>query len=202
MSSSPSKRLTDERHASRAQASDAIHPSTPADLALQLRSVGSRVRKTVMEGYSTQRSTPTSPTKSPPRAAIFTSANDILRDVFASAPHHPPISPKKRAREDDSDHESGDKMVVDCEAERGDDNESDGETVIILDSRGARPVKPRPRRPLMQTQSLPSDVFGLSRGPLSGQNIVSASEPSPETDWSVDGSSTSSHPPPFEAMVL
>ncbi|KAF8195906.1 hypothetical protein K438DRAFT_1826718 [Mycena galopus ATCC 62051] len=182
------------------QPCDATHPSTPADLALQLRSVGARVRKNVMEGYT--RSAPSSPTKSPPRAAIFTSANDILRDVYGSTRSTPfPPSPKKRAREDDSDHESGDNMPVDSEAERGDDIESDGETVIILDSRGARPVKPRPRRPLMQTQSLPA-VFGLSRGPLFDQNIGSGSQQNPEADWSLDSSRMSSQTPAFEAMVL
>ncbi|KAJ7781251.1 hypothetical protein B0H16DRAFT_612688 [Mycena metata] len=136
------------------------HAATPADLALQLRSVGSRIRKTVTEGYNTQRSAPSSPAKPPPHATIFTSANDVLHDIFGSAPAHPPVSPKKRAREDDSDHESADSMAVDSKAGRGNDTESDGETVIILDSKGARPVKPRPRRPLMQSQSLPTDVFG------------------------------------------
>jgi hypothetical protein len=92
-------------------------------------------------------------------------------------------------------------MAVDFGAERGDDIESDGETVIIL-ARGARPVKPRPRRPLMQTQSLPSGMFGFYQGPLSDQNVASVSEQSPEADWSVNSSSTSSQPPAFEAMVL
>ncbi|KAJ7047384.1 hypothetical protein C8F04DRAFT_1058622 [Mycena alexandri] len=178
------------------------HAATPADLALQLRNVGSRVRKTVTEGYNTQRSAPSSPTKPPPHAAIFTSANDVLHEIFGSAPVHPPISPKKRAREDDSDHESGDNMAVDSEAGRGNDIESDGETVIILDPRGARPVKPRPRRPLMQSQSLPIGVFGLSRGPLSGDNIAaSMPEQIPEADWSANHSRTSSQPA-FEPMVL
>ncbi|KAJ7179145.1 hypothetical protein C8R46DRAFT_626685 [Mycena filopes] len=180
------------------------HASTPPDLALQLRSVGSRVRKTVMEGYSTQRSAPSSPTKAPPRADIFTSAIDTLHDVFGSAPTHPPISPRKRAREHDSDdYESGDKMAVDSEAGGG-DAESDGETVIILDSRGARPVKPRPRRPLMQTQSLPTDVFGRSRRPLSGDAMAPCTVPAqnPEADWGANHSGTSSQPPAFEPMVL
>ncbi|KAJ6485009.1 hypothetical protein C8R47DRAFT_543190 [Mycena vitilis] len=197
MSSSPAKRFADE---TRAQASNATHASTPADLALQLRSVGSRVRKTVTEGYlHTQlRSAPSSPTKS----AIFTSANDILRDVYASAPANPPISPKKRLRaerEEDSDHDSGDSMVVD--RTRGDDTESDGETVIILDSRGARPVKPRPRRPLMH-QGLNSDVFGLSEGPLFDQNVAVVSEQGSEPADSSANNSTSSQPPHLEPMVL
>ncbi|KAF7352798.1 hypothetical protein MVEN_01246600 [Mycena venus] len=183
-----------------AQPCDATHPSTSAELAMQLRSVASRVRKSVMEGYNTQ-SAPSSPTKSS-RAAIFTSANDILRDVYGSTESTPSRpSPRKRAREEDSDHEFGDSMAVDTEAERGDDIESDGETVIILDSRGARPVKPRPRRPLMQTQSLPA-VFGPSRGPLSDQNFGSGSEQNSEADWSLKSSSMSSQPPAFEAMVL
>jgi hypothetical protein len=92
-------------------------------------------------------------------------------------------------------------MAVDSETERGDDIESDGEAVIILNSRGARPVKPRPRRPLMQTQSLPA-VFGLSQGPLADQSISSAFEQSPEADWSLDNSRIPSQPPASEAMVL
>ncbi|KAJ7368293.1 hypothetical protein DFH08DRAFT_21497 [Mycena albidolilacea] len=196
MSSSPAKRH--ETHAN--QSCNATHSSTPPDLALQLRSVGSRVRKSVMEGYSTH-SAPSSPTKSPgPRAAIFVPSNEILREVFGpmSSPFR---SPKKRAREEDSDHESANSMAVDPETERGDDIESDGEAVIILNSRGARPVKPRPRRPLMQTQSLPA-VFGHSQGPLADQNISSAFEQSPEADWSLDNSRTPSQPPASEAMVL
>ncbi|KAJ7276384.1 hypothetical protein B0H12DRAFT_1085077 [Mycena haematopus] len=183
--SSPTKRHRDETHASR-QPCDATYPSTPVDLALQLRSVGSRVRKNVTEGYNTQ-SAPSSPIKSAPRAAIFTSSNDILRDVFGS-PQSIPFcpSPKKRAREEDSDHESEDNMAMESEAERGDGIESDGET---------------PRRPLMQTQSLPA-VFGLSRGPLSDQNIGSAPQQGPEADWSLDGSRITSQPPAFEAMML
>ncbi|KAJ6599079.1 hypothetical protein DFH09DRAFT_1356209, partial [Mycena vulgaris] len=204
--SSPTKRVfTDETHASRAQASNATHPSTPADLALQLQSVGSRVRKTVMEGYSTHRfaSGPPSPTKPPPQAEIFTSANEILRDVYGSAPSHSPISPRKRAREDDSDHEFGNRMAVDTDAERAEDTESDGETVIILDARGTRPVKPRPRRALMQTQSLPNRMFGLRGGPGPLQSTDGPVLETPvESDWSVGGSNISSQPPAFEPMVL
>ncbi|KAJ7180071.1 hypothetical protein C8R43DRAFT_1117418 [Mycena crocata] len=194
--SSPAKRpFTDETHASRA--SNATHASTPAELALQLQSVGSRVRKNVMEGYLTQRSAPPSPTKSQqPAASIFTSANDVLRDVYAFAPPQPPISPRKRARENDSDH-AGDSMAVDTEAEKGEDTESDGETVIILDASTTRPVKPRPRRALMQTQSLPTDVFGPVQGPLSERKTVGP----PEPDWIIQ-SNSSSQSPGFEPMVL
>jgi hypothetical protein len=145
-----------------------------------------------MEGYSTQRfaSAPSSPTKPPQRAGIFNSANDILRDVYASAPPRPPISPRKRAREADSDHEL-DSMGI--EAERGEDTESDGETVIILDATATRPVKPRPRRGLTQTQSLPNAMFGLPGRPQ---------EQRTESDWSTAASTTSSQPPAFEPMVL
>ncbi|KAJ7700078.1 hypothetical protein B0H17DRAFT_1048476 [Mycena rosella] len=197
----PTKRaFTDERHAS-AQASNPPHASTPADLALQLQGVGSRVRKSVMEGYRFT-SAPPSPTKPLPRTEIFTSANEILRDVYASAPPRPPISPRKRVREDDdSDQESGNSMAVDPDAERGEDTESDGETVIILDARGTRPVKPRPRRALMQTQSLPNGIFGLPGKPVSGHSIEApVSEQRDESDWSMSASNT--HPPAFEPMVL
>ncbi|KAJ7498937.1 hypothetical protein FB451DRAFT_1203538 [Mycena latifolia] len=204
--SSPAKRaFTNETHA-RAQASNPTHASTPADLALQLQSVGSRVRKNVMEGYTTHRfaSAPPSPTKPPPRPGIFNSANEILRDVYASAPARPPISPRKRAREDDSNHEFGGSMAVDTDPQRGEDTESDGETVIIVDARGTRPVKPRPRRALMQTQSLPSGMFGRSAGPPVSDHSMDAPVPEErvESDWSINGSNTSSQPPVFEPMVL
>ncbi|KAJ6515906.1 hypothetical protein C8R45DRAFT_222853 [Mycena sanguinolenta] len=195
--SSPAKRHRDETHASE-QPCNATHPSTPADLALRLRSIGARTRKSVMEGYSTQ-SAPSSPVKSPPRAAIFTSAKDTLRDVYGSSQsisYRP--SPKKRAREEESDHDSGDEMAVDFEAERG--IESEGETEIILEFRHPRPIKPRPRKPLTQTQSLPA-VFGPSRGSLTDQNLGSASQ-SPEDDWSLDNSRMASQPPAFNAMML
>ncbi|KAJ6613461.1 hypothetical protein B0H10DRAFT_232302 [Mycena sp. CBHHK59/15] len=177
---------------------------TPADLALQLQSVGARVRKNVMEGYSTHRygSAPSSPTKPIQRAEIFSSANDILRDVYSSASALPPISPRKRAREDDADHEFVDSMAVDAEVEG---TESDGETVIILDPRGSRPVKPKPRsrRALMQTQSLPSGLFGPPQGLLSAQDTgLTVLEPTLEHDWSMNGSSTLPQPPAFEPMVL
>ncbi|KAJ7129692.1 hypothetical protein C8R44DRAFT_777412 [Mycena epipterygia] len=204
MSSPTGKRpFTEGAHAS-AQASDTTHASTPADLALQLRSVGSRVRKNVMEGYTTHRfaSAPPSPTKPPPpQAGIFTPANDILRDVYASssAPRAP-ISPRKRAREDESDQfGSGDNMHMPVGTEE--DTESDGETVIILDARALRPVKPRPRRALMQTQSLPNGMFGHPRGPVSDQDMAPVSEHGPEADWSMNGSNTLD-PPAFEPMVL
>ncbi|KAJ7771347.1 hypothetical protein DFH07DRAFT_953521 [Mycena maculata] len=184
MSSSPAKRpLTDDTHAGRVQASNATHASTPAELALQLQSVGARVRKSVMEG-NTHRftSAPPSPTKAPSRADIFNSANDILRDVYGSAQSRPPISPRKRAREDDTDHEFGGSMAVEIGAERGEDTESDGDAVIILDGRGPRPVKPRPRRAMMQTQSLPSGMFGHPRGPASDHDMGAVPEQSPESD--------------------
>ncbi|KAJ7095371.1 hypothetical protein B0H15DRAFT_829277 [Mycena belliarum] len=191
----PAKRpFTDETHATQVQASISAHPSTPADLALQLQSVGSRVRKNVMEGYTTHRfaSAPPSPSK---QSAIFSSANEILHDIYASAPAHPPISPRKRPRDDDSDRGFAN-MPIDADVERGEDTESDGDTVIILDARVARPVKPRPRRGLIQTRSLPNGVFGVPGGPVSGQGL----EDMAESDWSINGSG--SQPPAFEPMVL
>ncbi|KAJ7638800.1 hypothetical protein FB45DRAFT_412599 [Roridomyces roridus] len=190
--SSPTKRpITDETR-STAQASDASHASTPADLVAQLRNVGSRVRKNVSEGYNTHRgdratSVPPSPTK-PPQADIFTSANDVLRRVYGSPNQpRPPISPNKRRRQDDSDHESGDTNSAD----RKDDTESDGETDIVFEN---RPVRPRPRRRLMQTQSLPTNLFG------DPSKSASHDMDAEESDWSIAASS--SQPPAFEPMVL
>ncbi|KAJ7228671.1 hypothetical protein GGX14DRAFT_614317 [Mycena pura] len=153
--------FTEETYASRTQASNPAHASIPEDVALQLQSLGSRVRKHVTEGYATHRhlSAPPSPTQTSVRTRIFTSANDILRDVYASALPRPSISPRKRPREDDSDHESEDTKMDEC----------NDETAITVN----KPVKPKPRRPLMQTQSLPSDIF------------VGAAE-TPEDDWSVN----------------
>ncbi|KAJ7507796.1 hypothetical protein B0H11DRAFT_2218618 [Mycena galericulata] len=197
--SSPTKRpFTDETHAVRVQ-SDATHASTPADLALQLQSLGARVRKNVSEGYNTNRftSAPPSSTKSPTQTDIFSSANDILRDVYGSAQLRPPVSPRKRAREDDSDHELGGSIAVDTGAERTEETESDGETVIILDAT-TRPVKPRPKRALMQTQSLPNGMFGHPRR----RDMGAVPEQGFESDWSMTAPSVSSQPPAFEPMVL
>ncbi|KAJ7283664.1 hypothetical protein C8J57DRAFT_1293213 [Mycena rebaudengoi] len=171
---SPAKRLfTAEAHASNIIASNATHASTPADLALQLRSVGSRARKSATS------------------VGIFTSAHDVLRDVYSSAPAVPPISPRKRPREDDSDQDYVDTMA-------------DGGTVIILD-RGSRPVKPKPRtrRALLQTQSLPAGLLGLRRGlPLNDPIGSTAAEESPDSDWTIQSPNASSWAPVFEPMVL
>ncbi|KAJ7068263.1 hypothetical protein C8F01DRAFT_1117533 [Mycena amicta] len=149
--------LTESAHQARVQTS--IHPSTPTDLALKLQNIGSRVRKNVTEGYATQRhtSTPPSPTKPPSaQSGIFTPAIDILRDVFASAPTQPPApsSPRKRQHQEDQDaSDSEDRSMA-------------------VDSVIERPIKPKPRR-LMQTRSLPSNLFG------SAETIA-------EDDWSVE----------------
>ncbi|KAK7061712.1 hypothetical protein R3P38DRAFT_671030 [Favolaschia claudopus] len=179
MSSGPSKRV--ETEASRVQTTIPGLASTPEDLALQLRSVGSRIRKTVTEGYSV----PSSPSKSQARTTIFTSANDILRDVYGSASPAPlPPSPKKRPREEDTDQDNEESMAVDKV-------ESEGEMEIILETRdkSSRPVKPKPKRSLLQTRSLPA-VFGSQRGLPSQQ----------EPDWSLDNSTPSLRS--FEPMKM
>ncbi|KAF7288230.1 C2H2-type domain-containing protein [Mycena chlorophos] len=133
------------------------NPYVPAELSLQLQNIGRRVRMSVSQGYATQRrssSVPPSPTHS---TAIFTSNADVLRDVFGSAaPTQPaPESPRKRQRESEEISDSED-------------------TSMPVDNLGElpRPIKPKPRR-LMQTQSLPSNLFGP-------QSIAE------EDDWSIE----------------
>ncbi|KAH9847524.1 hypothetical protein C2E23DRAFT_943035 [Lenzites betulinus] len=94
------------------------------DTLLQLRNVGSRVRKSVTEGFQRTVSVPadpSTPTKRLPftQTPSFISANDVMRDIFAaaraaknkgtsSAPSSPQQRPKRTHGPDDADAEPED----------------------------------------------------------------------------------------------
>jgi hypothetical protein len=142
----------------------------PEDLALQLRNVGSRVRRHVSQGYlqpPSQRAFAKSVSSdalfpSSTNAPIFRSANETLRDVMSSGIQHAhasPNTPKKRNRASSVDEEIPDtNMVTD-------------ETGL-----GERAVRPLPKGTRQKAKSEPLLAFG---GPAAPPIAVQEEE-----DWS------------------
>ncbi|KAF8631952.1 hypothetical protein AX15_002113 [Amanita polypyramis BW_CC] len=108
-------------------------PGIPDDLTARLRSLGSRIRKQVTEGYATSPSPHPSPSKSP---LIFQSAKDTLRDVFHSQPSTPSSSPRKRTRPNTDQNGNSD---LDSDVDMMDDE---------LPSLTSKPSSQRPIKPL------------------------------------------------------
>ncbi|KAK0468340.1 uncharacterized protein EV420DRAFT_459525 [Desarmillaria tabescens] len=199
MQSSPKRVLTDDKYASSKLPDSNISEMLNPDLAARLRSVGSRVRKHVTEGYVTNQRMhvcgPTAPAKSLSTGHLtFSSANDTLRAIFPSFPAaSPAASPNKRRLEDsdDEDHDTDHgqetqiaTLKMDADAMNVDDSE--------------RPVKPLKKsgRALMQTRSLPSCVLQLSQGSVSTE--TEANNEVNEDDWSSSAMFSGS----FEPMAL
>lgn len=160
----------------------------------------------VTEGYSTTRfgRSPSSPAKlsGTSNPAVFRSANDTLQAVFSSLPsgQSPSISPKKRARQEESEYELG-------EIDENDDTEmrsgSDGEYLASIGHDiGHRPVKPlrKPRRSLLETNSLPTGYFQFSGQHADAQSanmdtMMEEKSTEEEEDWSTLNSSSSQFQP-------
>ncbi|TFK43544.1 hypothetical protein BDQ12DRAFT_675149 [Crucibulum laeve] len=190
---SPTKRLlTEEARTSSFTASQPT--STSDDLTARLRSLGSRVRKNVTEGYATPPSVHAF-SKSKSTGYIFRSANDTLRDVYSTkGVSDMPISAKKRSRSaSTSDHgnensahasEDDEELAMQLDSRNPDASKV---SLFLQEQRGAqRPLKPlrRPRKAIMATQSLPSEAFRFS-GSSGDQNVTTHTNDAEDDDWSV-----------------
>ncbi|KAF5388242.1 hypothetical protein D9615_000403 [Tricholomella constricta] len=166
--------------------------STPDDLAARLRSVGSRVRKNVAEGYT---SAPPSFIKSNSTGTIFRSAHDTLREVYCPpAPNSTPVvSPRKTNKrnrpQNDQGYDSDGGVDEDRDAEKGMfDQDSDEDGIdIILGSEAkklARPMKAlrKPRRAMLATRSLPAGEFTVGDNRFNNDATMKRVEE--EEDWS------------------
>ncbi|KAK0453621.1 hypothetical protein EV421DRAFT_695791 [Armillaria borealis] len=199
MQSSPKRVLTDDKYASnKLPDSNVSAMSTDPDLAARLRSVGSRVRKHVTEGYVTSQRMhvcgPTVPAKSLSTGQLlFCSANDTLRSILPPYPAvSPAASPNKRRLEDSEDEDLDTDHIQETQI-----------TALKMDT-GAmnvdvteRPVKPLKKsgRAVMKTRSLPSCALQLSPGSVrteANDEIIN------EDDWS----SSTMFSGPFEPMAL
>ncbi|KDQ64489.1 hypothetical protein JAAARDRAFT_201821 [Jaapia argillacea MUCL 33604] len=209
MDSSAKRTLTEEARSSLVASNAPHNDLVSSDLHAQLRNVGSRVRKSVNEGYRyvpLQRavSVPSSPIlapqqhqgQPPPTNVIFRSAHDTLRDVLGPPGQIlPPPSPRKRGRENEDD------CKVDGSAEGDVDIDIlgtiQGSPPDRVREMQARPTKPlrRTRRPFAESQSLPTKLFGLSKSVQPNQSpVMTPTDDNIEEDWSVQNFSPESAP--------
>ncbi|KAK0206537.1 hypothetical protein DFS33DRAFT_1315322 [Desarmillaria ectypa] len=184
MQSSPKRVLTDDKYVSSKLTDSNVSEMSNPDLAARLRSVGSRVRKHVTEGYVTNQRMhvcgPTAPAKSLSTSHLmFCSANDTLRAIVPPFPAaSPAASPNKRRLEDSDDEDHTDHvqetqittLKMDADAMN-----------IDVSERPVRPLK-KSGRALMKTQSLPSCLLQPSYGSVSTE--TEANNEVNEDDWS------------------
>ncbi|KIM90784.1 hypothetical protein PILCRDRAFT_811262 [Piloderma croceum F 1598] len=199
----PSKRInrSEGSHTERAHID-----ATQDELTARLQSVGSRVRKSVMEGYITDRSasvptssysSPTKP-KSTPRweARIFQSANDTLREVYSTTGGYgsPHLSPNKRERAQSEDPDSETYPEVnDIEMQASDSGNAGtsfshtfaDEDATYCQSRPVKPLKGSGRQ-LAQTRSLPIGSFQFSGQWQTNDRAPDLGTKTVEEDWSND----------------
>ncbi|KIK06723.1 hypothetical protein K443DRAFT_248888 [Laccaria amethystina LaAM-08-1] len=203
----PTKRiLTLDGHAA-FRASDAPPPSTPTDLAAQLRTLGARIRSNVAQGYPT----PVSGRafiKANSTGSIFRSTNDTLRDIYSDfeGDFHPSTSQNKRAHSDtdpmDEMSAFGERLSMDVDDRENNDPLS---TISPGGETSLRPKKPlrQSRSFLSRTTSLPASSIILSNSRDQTTLLTSdpAQEEEEEEDWTV---STTSSPldQKFEPMLL
>ncbi|KAG6850040.1 hypothetical protein H0H93_002049 [Arthromyces matolae] len=178
--------LTDELRESLSASNVVPSQSThDDDLAAQLRSIGARVRKNVTEGY---RSPPSSFSRSQSTGSIFQSAQDSLAQAKQScaSTNSMPASRNKRShplgesdRGCESDGAADEDNVLDMDIV---DTASPG-TPSIYSADSTRPIKPLRRKGMLQTRSLPSNIFALGESHRindPGMNTVKE-----EDDWSI-----------------
>ncbi|KAF9451712.1 hypothetical protein P691DRAFT_772884 [Macrolepiota fuliginosa MF-IS2] len=195
MSDSFKRTLTERDQITSTQSETLGRTDTSPELTAQLRNVGSRIRKSVTEGYITP---PTSRafTKAQSTTTVFSSAKDINRDVFGSPSRRPPVRNNpahphnKRSRSADrgSDTEPGE--VQDEEVVSNDQAPANAPDPQRLENRPDRIIKPlRKHRGLMETRSLPVGAFRFSNQP---PNPITTMAPTieAEEDWSIQSSNT------------
>ncbi|KAH9844207.1 uncharacterized protein C8Q71DRAFT_34921 [Rhodofomes roseus] len=179
----PSKRvLTEEQRASEpATASNGID----AELAARLRNTASRVRKSVTEGYAPYAlgayNGPRIASKLPfTRSASFQSANDALREAYASHTHNASSNVKRKLTAAEADEDMLEDDDIDLEGEATD-------LRIPLTSRTPMNHSTRPTKPLPGARR--GGMRSLSEGtlPLGGRTNTALIAPGmtiDEEDWS------------------
>ncbi|KAN0126783.1 hypothetical protein V8E52_000423 [Russula decolorans] len=156
------RRVTYHPHIdTQASASNLISP----DLNASLQNIGSRIRRSVSEGYATHRFSPTS-IQAGGQASInddpiFRSSNDTLRAVY-SQPSTSALVPSDRKR-------GRMEATIDERDEQSEDGSAAVQSASVItasDLAYSRPIKPLRRTPRRfgQTKSLPAAVFASSGG--------------------------------------
>ncbi|KAH9853586.1 hypothetical protein C2E23DRAFT_821942 [Lenzites betulinus] len=185
------------------------------DTLLQLRNVGSRVRKSVTEGFQRTVSVPadpSAPTKRLPftQTPSFISANDAMRDIFAaaraaknkgtsSAPSSPQQRPKRTHGPDDADAEPEDADIDADELTLDEDDFSTGPmtaaAVRAARENAARLKEEKSKREIRPLKRSASRPGGIAIQSLPASMFRFSHEPSnagtavagiAEEDWSED----------------
>ncbi|KAI0650341.1 hypothetical protein C8Q79DRAFT_943173 [Trametes meyenii] len=190
------------------------------DTLLQLRNVGSRVRKSVTEGFQRTVSVPADPSAASKRLPFtqtpsFISANDAMRELYAaraaknkstsSAPSSPQQRPKRSHGGPDDDDEDvdldNDELALDEDSPAAANATSARAArelaARLKEEKGKREIRPLKRsasRPGgVATHSLPADMFRFSHAPAN-RPAPAVAQIAEEEDWSEsfggDGSGT------------
>ncbi|KAI0307108.1 hypothetical protein B0F90DRAFT_1685193 [Multifurca ochricompacta] len=165
----------------------------------RLQNIGSRIRRSVSEGYATHRFSHLSTSSRDLSSSIkdlpiFRSSNDTLHAVYSQLPssHFPP-SDRKRVRmefavdEYEEFHNGGNAGKDDGPSEPAMQSAS---VIAANDLASPRPMKPLRRTPRMfgQTKSLPAAAFGSLRNDLDratlDTGLQEGEEEGEEEDWS------------------
>jgi len=154
----------------------ASHLISP-DLNASLQNIGSRIRRSVSEGYATHRFSPASIQAAGGQASIndapiFRSSHDTLHAVYSQFSSSSTLVPSDRKR--------GRMELAIEESEDGGAGVQTASVITANDLACSRPIKPLRRTPRRfgQTKSLPATVFASSGG---GDDNP---PPSEEEDWS------------------
>ncbi|KAI0254746.1 hypothetical protein BJV78DRAFT_1279852 [Lactifluus subvellereus] len=192
---SSKRQLTqDTRTASDASFRTSASDLVSADLNARLQNIGSRIRRSVSEGYATHRFSPTSMQTQTARSTsindlptpIFRSSNDTLHAVYSQFPSSTLApSDRKRSRMESSVDECEEYPDGVGQVNMGCDTVMQSTSSIAANDLAlSRPVKPLRRTPRTfgMTKSLPATVFGSS-GWEEDQATFSAGLQE-EEDWS------------------
>ncbi|TBU49402.1 hypothetical protein BD309DRAFT_947607 [Dichomitus squalens] len=181
------------------------------DTLARLRSVPSRVRKSVTEGFQRTVSVPVDPFSANKRLPFtqtpsFISANDAMRDIFSqraanqskkgssSVPSSPQQRPKRTGPDEDENADVDVELLDDADVDLSLDDE-DGATASAIRKKREEQVKlqaekaKRQIKPLRRsasrgvaTQSLPASMFRFSHEPAgTAPGVANIAE---EDDWS------------------
>jgi len=189
------RRLTqDARTASDASFQSSASELISPDLNARLQNIGSRIRRSVSDGYATHRFSPASVQSADKQdpindVAIFRSSNDTLHAVYSQFPSSIRApSDRKRVRMESTVDERDEHF--DRATTVHDSNGTQNTSVITTsDLACSRPIKPLRRTPrgFGQTKSLPASVFASSSS--GGENQIpldGSSQSQEEEDWSAE----------------
>ncbi|KAF8165357.1 hypothetical protein B0H34DRAFT_793754 [Crassisporium funariophilum] len=199
MAAQNKRELTDDvREALVASDEALLSTGTPIDVLYRLRNVGSRVRKSVTEGYI---SPPSTFARAHTTGSIFCSMNDTLRDVYSNAPVQQMNEPPKRKRARSINDTEPPSLAQDTMQSDTQISDNIAYPVATENLRVSRPTKPlrNSQRSMLQTRSLPNG--SLSFGSTSRDLAIVKPTVQEEDDWSVEASNEPSAQP-FEPMVF